>query len=493
VQGVGRHVDPLTQRSSRQSVAAAHSVSARQLSAVAKISDHVSAVRLDELHNARRARDVHRLLCVDVRSLHRAPTRRSLSSSGQLIDPRVELHTAVARPTGHVKATIMHLSDQAPFYSGGPFVDLQNRIHQRRPAWSPAYTALAFTLITWGVPEVLATFGGLPQSRAFFGDVVVQLRLLVVGPLAILVEPPVGARLSGTTRNFVETGIVQGEQVGRFDHIVERMKRLRDSVAPEVVILGAVYLLSVLLSQSNIGQSTASMAPDRWDGWTLRSSAAWFWYAWVSRPLLHFLLLRWLWRTFIWAFFLFRTSRLSLQLSAANPDRAGGLGFVTHAQSIFALVVVPFAILWAAGWGESFVHGGTTVDALKSLLGVFIVLVFLVFAGPLAVFTPTLLRLRRHALHMYGHLSNEYCRQFERRWLSADPPPADESLLGSADIQSFADLQNTVSAVHASRSIPIDRTLIKSLLAATLVPMLPLLAFILPLKEILKKALLPFL
>jgi hypothetical protein len=387
----------------------------------------------------------------------------------------------------------MHPADQATFFAGGPFVELQRRLQRRRPAWSQAYTALAFVILAWGVPEVLATLGGLPQSRAFLGDVAVQLRLLVVGPIAILVEPPVGRVLAGATRNFVQAGIVQGEQVARFERIVQQVKRLRDRVAPEIVILGLVYLLSALLAQSKLGLSTASVAPGMWDDWTRRSSPAWFWYAWVSRPFLEFLLLRWLWRLFIWTIFLFRTSRLSLQLSAANPDRVGGLGFVTHAQSSFALVVFPFAILWAAGWGESFVHGGTTGGELKSMLAVFIVLVFLVFAGPLAVFTPTLVRLRKHALHMYGQLANDYCRQFERRWFSDEARPGDEALLGSSDIQSLADLQNSVSAVHASRSFPFDRKLVTSLLAATLLPMLPLLAVLLPLKEIVKHALLPFL
>jgi hypothetical protein len=387
----------------------------------------------------------------------------------------------------------MHPPDQASFFAGGPFVELENRLHRRQPAWTKAYTAVAFIIVAWGVPEVLATLVGLPQSRAFFRDVAVQLRLLVVGPVAILVEPLVGAVLARTTRNFVQSGIVHGEQVGPFERIVQQVKRLRDSVGPEIVILGVVYLLGALLAETKLGQSTASMAPGMWDGWTRRSSPAWFWYEWVSRPLLHFLLLRWLWRIFIWALFLFRTSGLSLQLSAANPDRAGGLGFVTAAHSSFGLVVFPFAVMWAAGWGESFVHGQTTGSALKSMLGVFIVLVFLVFAGPLAVFTPTLVRLRKHGLHMYGHLSNEYCRQFERRWFSDEARPGDESLLGSADIQSLADLQNSVSAVRASRPIPIDRTLVTSLLAATLLPMLPLVGLLVPLTEIVKRALTPFL
>jgi hypothetical protein len=379
-------------------------------------------------------------------------------------------------------------SGQASFFAGGPFVELENRLHRWRPSWSHAYTALAFVLFTWAIPEMLATtLGGVPQARAFFLDAATQMRLLVVGPIAILVEPLVGSVLSRAARNFVQAGIVAGEQVGPFELIVQQVKRLRDSIAPEIVIIGVAYLFA-LLSQSSHG-----VAPDMRDGWSGHSSPAWFWYVWVSRPFLHFLLVRWLWRIVIWTIFLFRISRLSLQLSAANPDRAGGLGFVAQAQASFGLVAFPFAVLWAAGWGESFVHGGTTAGALKSMLAVFFALVVLVFAGPLAVFTPKLVVLRQHALIHYGRLSDEYCRLFEQRWISAEPGPTDESLLGSADIQSLADLQNTVSAVRALRPIPLDRTLVTSLLAATLVPVIPLLTLILPLTEIVKRVLGAFL
>ncbi len=379
--------------------------------------------------------------------------------------------------------------DQASFFAGGPFVELQNRLHRRRPSWSQAHTALAFVLLTWAVPEVLAaTFGGLRESHSFFRDVATQLRLLVVGPVALLVEPLVGSALNRATRNFVQSGIVQGEQVRRFEWIVEQVKRLRDGIAPEFVILGIAYFIGVLISRS-----TYDFAREIPDGWNRHASPAWFWYAWVSRPLLHFLLLRWLWRIVIWAVFLFRTSRLSLQLSAANPDRSGGLGFVALAQSSFGLVAFAFAVLWAAGWGESFVHGATTADQLTSMLVVFVALVVFVVAGPLVVFTPKLVMLRRQALVLYGRLSNEYCQQFERRWIGDAPRPADESLLGSADIQSLSDLQNAVSAVRALRPIPFDRTLVMSLLLATLVPVVPLLTLIFPLKEIVARVLAIFL
>jgi hypothetical protein len=309
----------------------------------------------------------------------------------------------------------------------------------------------------------------------------------MVGPIAILIEPLVGAVLGRTAHNFLDAGVVQGEEAGRFDLVIRAVKRLRDSVAAEIVILGVVYLLA------GLSQSMSTHPLGTHDGWSTHRSAAWLWYAWVSRPLMHFLLLRWLWRLVIWAVFLFRTSRLQLRLSAANPDRAGGLGFLTLAHSILALVAFPFAILWAAGFGESFVHGRTTASELKPMLAIFVLLVGVVFAGPLLVFTPKLVLLRRQALILYGRLANEYCRQFERRWISPEPRPADESLLGSADIQSLADLQNSVGAVRAMRPIPFDWTLVVSLLVATLLPVVPLLLLILPLTELLKRALAPFL
>jgi hypothetical protein len=181
--------------------------------------------------------------------------------------------------------------DQTSFLGGGPFVDLQSRIHGKRPLWSQAYTALAFTLLTWAPPEILATLGGPAESQAFLRDVATQMRLLLVGPIAILVEPLVNVVLSKTAQNFLAAGIIQGDQVDRFDRVMHGVKRLRDSVVAEIVILGALYLMTVL-----IGPSMTTHVPGMRDGWSTRSSSAWLWYAWVSRPLLHFLLLRWLWR-----------------------------------------------------------------------------------------------------------------------------------------------------------------------------------------------------
>jgi hypothetical protein len=58
--------------------------------------------------------------------------------------------------------------------------------------------------------------------------------------------------------------------------------------------------------------------------------------------------------------------------------------------------------------------------------------------------------------------------------------------LGSADIQSLADLGNSFEVVRTMRLAPITRDAIVRLAAATLVPITPLLLTMMPLEELVK-------
>lgn len=64
--------------------------------------------------------------------------------------------------------------------------------------------------------------------------------------------------------------------------------------------------------------------------------------------------------------------------------------------------------------------------------------------------------------------------------------PADEPLVGSADIQSLADLGNSYVVVRTMRITPITRDAVVRLGAATLVPIVPLLLTMMPLEELVK-------
>jgi hypothetical protein len=63
----------------------------------------------------------------------------------------------------------------------------------------------------------------------------------------------------------------------------------------------------------------------------------------------------------------------------------------------------------------------------------------LIVLGPLLFFAPQLSAAKHEGLLAFGGLAERYVRGFEAKWLPGDAA-GDEALLGSADIQSQADL-----------------------------------------------------
>jgi hypothetical protein len=101
------------------------------------------------------------------------------------------------------------------------------------------------------------------------------------------------------------------------------------------------------------------------------------------------------------------------------------------------------------------------------------------------VFTPQLAQAKRKGLREYGALAERYVRAFDAKWLRGGAP-ANEALVGSADIQSLADLGNSYELVRTMRLAPITKEAILRVAAAALIPMVPLLLTMMPLEALLK-------
>jgi hypothetical protein len=92
-------------------------------------------------------------------------------------------------------------------------------------------------------------------------------------------------------------------------------------------------------------------------------------------------------------------------------------------------------------------YAGARLPEFKvELIGLVAVLV-LGILGPLLVFSPRLAAAKRKGLREYGGLAQRYVREYDQKWLRGGAPP-DEQLLGSADIQSLADLGNSFEVVQ---------------------------------------------
>jgi hypothetical protein len=76
--------------------------------------------------------------------------------------------------------------------------------------------------------------------------------------------------------------------------------------------------------------------------------------------------------------------------------------------------------------------------------------------APLTCFVPTLARVKREGARGYALLAMRYVDEFREKWMR-DRRPEGEPLVGSADIQSLADLGNAYDVVREIRMLPLDR------------------------------------
>jgi len=79
-------------------------------------------------------------------------------------------------------------------------------------------------------------------------------------------------------------------------------------------------------------------------------------------------------------------------------------------------------------------------------------------------------------------------RDFDRKWLRAGAPP-DEPLVGSADLQSLADLGTSFDVVREMRWVPFTWPTVLQLIGITLLPVLPLTLTMLSLRDLLERVL----
>jgi hypothetical protein len=206
----------------------------------------------------------------------------------------------------------------------------------------------------------------------------------------------------------------------------------------------------------------------------------------VCVPLFHFLMLRWLWRLALWCFFLWRVSRLELRLVPTHPDRAGGLGFLEVVHAEFTPLVLAISAIQSASLAQDIALGRMTFDAIYPGVAFVLLVDAMLFLGPLYIFSRKLWTCKVKGLSDYSAFADRYVNEFDRKWLGADPAPG-EPLLGTADIQSLADLSNSVGIVRDMRLVPVSPSILKSLAVAALLPLLPLVLFKYPIADLLAK------
>ncbi len=373
---------------------------------------------------------------------------------------------------------------------GGPLFQLLRHVHLTSDALTLVrWRIIAFLLVTWfPLLALCALEGNLWGGTAavpFLKDVEAHTRLLVALPLLLVAEYVVHRRIQPLPRQFLESDLLVSSARPRFETAMVSALRLRNSVLFEVLLVAFVYGVGVFVvwrhyvafdTSTWYAAPTAAGPRPRWAG---------LWYGWVSLPVFQILLCRWYFRLLVWARFLWQVSRLPMQLVPTHPDRVGGLGFLSQTAYAFSALAGAHGALLAGALAGRIFHLEASLVRFKAEIAVMVLFLLGVVFGPLLVFARQLAAAKRTGLREYGILAGRYAREFEAKWTRGSPP-ADEPLLGSADIQSLADLANSYEVVRAMRFAPISRHAILALVSWTLLPLAPLLLSVMPLEELLK-------
>ena len=374
---------------------------------------------------------------------------------------------------------------------GGPLFQLLRRAHLSDDTMMLLRRRIiVISLFAWLPLFVLSALEGrmLGGSVAvpFLKDVEVHVRFLLAMPLLIVAELVVHRRMRPLLKQFLDRNLIPESAMTRFDAAIASAFRLRNSVLAEVLLIALVYGVGVLIIwRQFLGLGTVTWyATPSVEG--SRLSLAGIWYSYVSVPIFQFLLIRWYFRLFIWARFLWQVSRIELSLVPTHPDRVGGLGFLSKTVYAFAPLAVAHGALLAGMLANRIFYLGAKLPEFKGEIGVMVIFLLCVVFCPFLVFAPQLAQAKRTGLREYGTLAERYVREFDAKWLRGGAP-ADEPFVGSGDIQSLADLGNSFEVVQTMRVVPVTKEAFVQLVAATVAPVVPLALTMMPLEELLKK------
>jgi hypothetical protein len=377
---------------------------------------------------------------------------------------------------------------------GGPSYHIQQKVGliPRRGLGIPR-RIMFFILITW-VPMLVWAFA---YQRLFVGVVQepllqhfgVHVRCLLAIPLFIVAEGVAEGIVRRLYPYFVTSGLVTEAMKPRFVEILRTAMHWRDSRVAAVVMAALALLLSWRFAgiEEVLHEDALSWAVRHEDGRLHLGFGGW-WYLSVVRPVFTFFLLHWVWRVLVVASLFWHIARLDLRLVPTHPDRAGGLGFLGRAPIVFSPVILAISAVLASHWAHQIVYHGAHVLSFKFPLALFVAVMIIIFLGPFLVFSPSLGRLKRRSLLEYGALIGEHGRLVHERWVGGKPVEND-ALLNAPELGPVADTVSLYEAVGRVKPVPLGQQSLIAVVVPAVLPMVPVMAIEVPVKDALLKLL----
>ena len=373
---------------------------------------------------------------------------------------------------------------------GSPVRRLGARFGLPRGRTGAIRLGLAAAALTWIPLLALTAAAGYLASgvavpfRESFGT---HARFLVAIPMFFIAEAVFDARVSQAIAALAAGEIVPAAERPRLNDVLRQVARWREAWLIEACV-GALTLFVVWTGvRSDLPRGLVTWRTTAGGELT----AAGWWYSLVSFPLFQFFLWRFFAHVLLWCLLLWQLSRLKLNLVATHPDGAGGLGGLGVAQVALCPFLFGISAMLVASYAEELFNGRAELRSAVLHLTYTILGGVAIFVGPLFVFAPRLLEVRQQGVLDYGALAERYVRAFDLKWVRGRTAP-EEPLLGSADIQSLADLSNAFGVIARMRLTPLSMTQFLVIVGAAALPLTPLVLFAVPLDEMILRAMKSF-
>jgi len=346
--------------------------------------------------------------------------------------------------------------------------------------------ALFFALLTWLPIVVWAAAAGHLWNDDAAGERLLQhygvhVRCLLSIPLLILAEAEMHNAAKRMASQFVSSGVVGPRQRAGFNRAIDDVRRLRDGTLLWVLVFGAAIAWSVADQPAQHDDALA---------WAVNADGTLgfggLWSAYVVRPIFLALVMGWLWRMVLVAYWFWRVGRLDLSLVPTHPDRTGGLAFVEKLPGAFAMVAFALSAVVSSRWAHEILYHDATLQSFKLTAAALVVVWSLFVLLPLFALAPALMAARGRAIPAYSALVGEQGRLVHRRWILREAID-DTPILDAPEIGPVADAAAMYDAVKRMRVVPVGKGAIVKILVPIVLPMIVVAALQIPLKDLLLK------
>jgi hypothetical protein len=343
----------------------------------------------------------------------------------------------------------------------------------RRP-WHLLLRALLLLGVTW-VPMALIAIGeGLfrpPMPMNFFADFAAYAQFFIGLPLFVLAEAFVIQATGDAGNEFYSSGVLRHEGHRQaLNQLHRKVARIRDAWWIELLCVALAYQFSGWI----VGVELLAHSP--LENWHTRLDGSWreltctaVWAFFIAIPILNYWWLRHIARVLIWSWYLYRVSRLRLDLLATHPDRTGGIGFISDVQGHFAWLIFAYGVTNVAapvGYQISVLALNPWVPSVWGPMLGFVIGAPLLFTLPLFFFTRKLAVTRQLARRRYRRLLYSETHKLEGRIL----PRREQKrrLPEAADVAVVNQLAQLYERVDGMRVVPFDFRSMVQLLSSSL-------------------------